>query len=353
MTDTTLVSSIHESTGKTAVTLALATLAREQDADVGYMKPVGTRLESHVGKTLDSDPLLAAEVLDLDDPVEDMEPVVYSPTFVREAVRGREDPDAIRKEVRAAFERVAADRDRVFVEGGATVTTGGIVDLTDPEVAELLDARVLLVADYDRTGDLDDVLAAADRLGDRLAGVVFNGVADATFDEVVDDAVPFLEGRDLPVFGIVPRDRRLAGVTVADLASEIGARVLTEAGTDGYVERFVVGAMGANTALAHFRRTTDAAVITGGDRSEIHTAALEAPGVRCLILTGGHDPSGAVLGTAERKGVPVLLVGGDTISTVERAEDVVHSGRTRDADTVDRMRSLLTDHADVDRLLGD
>jgi len=42
----------------------------------------------------------------------------------------------------------------------------------------------------------------------------------------------------------------------------------------------------------------------------------------------------------------------DTLTTVERAEDVVRSGRTRDADTVDRMQRLLSDHAAVDSILG-
>jgi len=141
-------------------------------------------------------------------------------------------------------------------------------------------------------------------------------------------------------------------VTIAELADELGASVLVDNGQDGYVERFTVGAMGSDSALRHFRRTRDAAVITGGDRAEIHTAALEAPGVRCLILTGGHRPSSAIVGQASEKGVPILAVQTDTLTTVERAEDVVRSGRTRDADTVDRMQRLLSDHAAVDSILG-
>ena len=64
--NTLLVTSTHESTGKTAVTLALGLLARERGQSVGYMKPKGTRLQSNVGKTLDQDPMLAREILDLD-----------------------------------------------------------------------------------------------------------------------------------------------------------------------------------------------------------------------------------------------------------------------------------------------
>lgn len=349
---TLLVTAIEESTGKTAVALALATLAKERDRTVGYMKPKGTRLESHVGKTLDSDPMLARELLDLDAAMHELEPIVYSPTFIQGAIRGQEDPDELRQTVRERFEGLAADRDLMIVEGGGSLTTGGIVDLTDPEVADLLDADVLLIASYDAPSDIDDVLAAADRIGDRLVGVLFNAVADTDFDALSDDVVPFLESRNIAVPGIVPYARDLAGVTVEDLAGELGAEVVTDAPTDAFVERFLVGAMAADSALRFFRRTKDAAVITGGDRADIQTAALEAPGVKCLILTGGFRPPGAVVGKAESRGIPILLVRSDTLATVERAEDVVRSGRTRDAETVAVMRMLLQEHARVDRFIG-
>ncbi|WP_121821644.1 phosphotransacetylase family protein [Halostella salina] len=352
MTHTTLVTSIQESTGKTAITLALGLLAQDGDETVGYMKPKGTRLQSNVGKTLDEDPMLAREVLGTDAEMHQMEPVVYSPTFIEQAIRGREDPDELREIVAEQFEALAADTDHMFVEGGGSLTTGGIIELTDDEIAELIDARVVLVATYEQPGDVDDVLAAADRLGDRLDGVVFNLVGEGDHDELENDVVPFLEGRGVPVHGIVPRKQDLAGVTVGDLADELAAEVVTDVPTDEFVERFSVGAMGADEALRHFRRTRDAAVITGGDRSDIHTAALEAPGIKCLILTGGHRPPGAVVGKAADKGVPILLVRTDTLTTVDRAEEVVRSGRTRDAETVEAMRELLADHADVEGLLG-
>ncbi|WP_049927119.1 phosphotransacetylase family protein [Halopiger goleimassiliensis] len=349
--DTLLVASLEESTGKTGITLALAQLAHENGDSVGYMKPKGTRLESNVGKTLDEDPLLARELLDLEAELHDLEPIVYSPTFVEQAIRGREDPDELRDRVGEAFETLAADRDRMFVEGAGEYDVGGIVDLTDADLAELLDARVLLVAPYEVPGDVDDVLAAARTFGDRLVGVVFNDVPDAAYDQLETDVVPALESRGVEVVGVLPSERDLSGVTVAELAEELAAEVLVEEGTDAYVERFTVGAMSADSALRHFRRTKDAAVITGGDRADVHTAALEAPGVRCLILTGGHRPSGTILGKAAEAELPILAVQTDTLTTVERAEDVVRSGRTRDAETVDRMRTLLTDHAAVDAVL--
>lgn len=350
-TDVVLIGSVDGSGGKTAVALALATLAQRRGLDVGYAKPKGTRLRSRVGKTLDEDPMLARELLGTDDEVHEMEPVVYSPTFVEGAIRGMEDTDELRAQVRESFETVAADRDLLVVEGGDSLATGRAVDLADPQVAALLDAEILLVADYEEPGDVDDVLAAADDAGDRLAGVLFNRVTDAQYDDVAADVAPFLESRDVPALGVLPRRSALAGVTVDALGSELGAERLTDAGGDELVEGFLVGAMGGDAALRHMRRRKDVAVITGGDRSDVLTAAIDAGGVSCLVLTGGHRPSGAILGKAETAGVPVLLLNTDTLTAVERAEDVIHEGRTRDAETVAVMRELLSDHADVETIL--
>jgi BioD-like phosphotransacetylase family protein len=350
---TLLVTSTAEGTGKTAISIALAGLARDRGASAGYMKPKGTRLESVVGKTRDRDPALAKERLGLDADLATLEPVVYSPTFVREAIRGREDPAALRERVAEQFAALAADREVMVLEGGGRLQTGGIVELTDADVASLIDADVLLVSRYDDPTDLDDVLAAAEWLGDRLAGVLFNGVESADADDLTEDAIPFLEGRGVETVGVVPHDDDLAGVTVADLAGGIGAETVTsDAPTGGLVERFAVGAMGGDAAFERLRRSRGTAVVTGGDRPDVQAAALEAPGVECLVLTGGYSPPSTVVGTAEDRGVPVLRVRADTRTTVDRLEASLRTGRIREPRAIARVETLLAESVDVDGLLG-
>ncbi len=350
---TILVTSTAEGTGKTAISVGLALLARERDLSVGYMKPKGTRLRSAVGKTRDEDPLLAKELLGLDAELHELEPVVYSPTFVEEAIRGRERPEELRERIADEFEKLAADTDLMVVEGGGDCWTGGVVDLTDVDVAELLDAQVVIVSRYSQPTDLDEILAAADGFGDRLAGVLFNAVSEADLDAIEQTIVPFLDGRGISTLGSLPRDPDLAGVSVEDLADSLGAEVVAgEGGRDLTLERFTVGAMGSDTALDHFRRLRNAAVVTGGDRPDVQTAALQAPGVNCLVLTGGYRPPAAVLGTAEEQGIPVLLVQTDTRTTVDRVEDALSTGPTRSRATVDRMTELLREGVDLDRIFG-
>ena len=351
--DPILVTSTEEATGKTAVSLAIAKLADAAGHTVGYMKPKGTRLQSATGKTRDEDPMLARQLLGLDSEMHELEPIVYTPTFVQEAIQGRERPEELRDRVLENYEKMAGERDMMVIEGTDRLTTGGIVDLTDADIAEMLDAQVVLLSRYDEPEDVDDILAAAETLGDSLAGVLFNAVPDSVFDQLTTDVVPFLENRDIPVLGVVPRVQELAGLTVDDLAERLGAEVLTsDAGTDLFVERFTVGAMSGESALTQFRRMQNAVMITSGDRPEIITAALESSGIKCIILGGGFRPSNAIVGRAEEEGVPILLLQSDTRMVIDRTEDFLKTGPTRSVETVDRMEELLNDHADVGPLFG-
>ncbi len=350
--NTLSITALEEGIGKTAITLALAEIARSNGSTIGYMKPKGTRLESHVGKVIDSDPLFAREQLGLDAELEDLEPIVYSPTFIENAVRGQEDAATLRERVQGVFAELARDRDVMFVEGAGRIDMGAIIELTDRDIAELLGARVVLVAGYERFGDLDRVIHSASTFGDAFAGVLFNRVRDHGVDQLTRDGIPFLERRGYPVLGVIPHDRELAGVTVSDLANELGAQALTTAGSDAIVERFLVGAMSGETALRHFRRSRNTAVVTGGDRADIHAAAIEASGVTCLVVTGGLRPSAQILREAAEADLTVLALDADTLSAVERAEQIVRSGRTRDAETVRRIVRYMREHVDVDRVFG-
>lgn len=352
MTNTVLVTSTAAGTGKTAVAIALGCIARDRGSDVGYMKPKGTTLQTRVGKVLDTDPLLAQEVLDLDEAIETMEPVVYSSTFLKEVIRRSESTEAIRASVTSAYDRIANGRDLVVVDGDAGWSPGRAIRLTDRDIADLLDTKVILVAPYRDIFGIDEILATAEGFGDRFAGVLFNAISEPDRDELESEIIPYLTANDIDVLGVLPRERLLFTVTVADLATEIGAEVVTSCPMDERVSRFSVGAMSSDAALGHFRRSQDTVVVTGGDRSGIQAAALEAPGVRALVLTGGLRPDSPIVSKAEERNVPIMLVTGETLHTIERIEAVIGTGRVRDPDEIAVVRSLLDQHADLSGLIG-
>ena len=83
-----------------------------------------------------------------------------------------------------------------------------------------------------------------------------------------------------------------------------------------------------------------------------YAAAGLTAGVGCLVVTGGHAPTRAILDSARRREVPVLRLRTDTRTALDRVGEIVAAGRTRDEATVERMKSLLAEHADLESILG-
>jgi BioD-like phosphotransacetylase family protein len=107
--------------------------------------------------------------------------------------------------------------------------------------------------------------------------------------------------------------------------------------------------MTAEAALRIFRKQTNKAVITGGDRTDIQLAALETS-TTCLILTGNLRPSPLIIKQADEFGVAVLLVRTNTLETVEAIEQVFGKTRLGQAAKLQQFEALLAEHVDLDRL---
>jgi BioD-like phosphotransacetylase family protein len=233
---------------------------------------------------------------------------------------------------------------------GSVLTRGSIIGLNGVSVAEMLDAKVLLVGRCESLLEADSIVASRHALSDRVVGTIINLVPPRLMDQIWDDVVPCLESLGLTVFGLMPKDPILHSVSVRELAEATGGTFLCgeEAGEE-LVENFVVGAMGAERALRYFRRTPRKCVITGGDRADIQLAALETP-TRCLILTGDLQPSHTVLARAAELNVPVLLVRNDTLLTVSTIEEMLGKLRVREPRKIQHAAEQFEAHLELAKL---
>jgi BioD-like phosphotransacetylase family protein len=209
---------------------------------------------------------------------------------------------------------------------------------------------VLLITRYRTTIAIDAILAVQRYLGDRLLGVLINQIDEPQLDFVQQRIVPFLEKRGIPVLATIMQDPQLSGVTVADLLEHLGGQLIgRQEWLTKLVEHLMIGAMGAETALSHFRRRANKAVFTGGDRSDLQLAALETS-TSVLVLTGNIRPAPAVIDRAEEREVPIILVADDTLTTVERAEHIFGRIRFKQAAKIERFITLLDQRFDFARL---
>ncbi len=344
------ITSIEAFSGKTALCLGIGQRLLRDGFSIGYMKPVSTAAQRVHGRAVDEDADFVRKVLSLPDDSETITPVALTPDIVDEILTGKSQID-FEKALLEAHAKVAADRDVVILEGGGSLREGYIVDLPTPRVSSLLKAPELVIVKYDNNLQVvDDALTAQKRLGDSMLGVVINAVPKLHMEFVQEVVTKALEARKVHTYAVLPQERLLLSISVAELVEMLRGETLCGADRlQELVEYLMVGAMSVDSALTYFRRKPNKAVITGGDRPDIQLAALETS-TKCLILTGNLQPSPIILGRAEEVGVPVILVKYDTLSTVEIIERFFGKTRFHQEKKLFRFERMLDERFDFDTL---
>jgi uncharacterized protein len=347
---TVYVTSTETFAGKSALCIGLATQLIRDGFSIGYMKPISRAIRVRAGHPIDEDVQFIKDTFQLPEPLDLLTPIALTSEREKDILSEKEHPDAL-EQIRDAYERVARGRDIVLLEAGTNLREGYLLGLPAARLADALDARELVVV---RGSDnlVDDILAAQDVLGSSMLGVVVNAVPRPQMAYVADVVQPYLERHEIPVLGILPQEQLLLSVSVRELAETLDGEVICcDAGGEGLVEHLMIGAMGADSALAYFRRKPNKAVITGGDRQDIQLAALETS-TRCLILTGGLTPSATVLRRAQSVKVPIVLVKHDTLTTMEMIDQLFGKARFHQQKKIQRFAELMQEFFDFGRFYG-
>lgn len=344
------ITSVGPHSGKTAFILALGKQLQEMGTKVGYFKPLSFQPWRIGDKVADEDSAFVKEVLKLQIEPWELSPVVVTHDFLNERLQTESNDDLLEMMLEKSS-RVAEGVEVMLYEGGGSLRDGYVVGMPSHKVAEKLGTKVLAVVRFRHLVHLiDDTLAAQTRLGDSLGGVIINRVPADAVDFVTSRAIPFLESKGIAVFGMLPETRTLEALTNQELRDVLDAELLTESyNPEALIETLMVGAMTADSALHRFRKQTNKAVITGGDRSDIQLAALETS-TTCLVLTGNLHPSPLVVRQAEDLGVAVFLVPGSTIETVEKIERIFGKTRMGQMAKLEKFESLVKQFIDLDRL---
>ena len=144
----------------------------------GFLKPVGQRYLVVDGTRADEDAVLMSEAFGLPDALDDMSPVTLPRHFTTDYVMGRVDDD-LGAQVAAAYERIAADKDVVVIEGTGHAGVGAVVGLSNARVAAMLDAPVIIVSEGGIGRPIDEIVlngALFAAHGVRVIGAVVNKV---------------------------------------------------------------------------------------------------------------------------------------------------------------------------------
>ncbi|MCS7144099.1 MAG: phosphotransacetylase family protein [Archaeoglobaceae archaeon] len=336
-----MISSTESFSGKSGITLSLALILKEKGYDVGYFKALGINAVRKGDRICDEDAYLAESVLGLRNTCAIVLDRPYADFVVSE------NPESLKKRILEKIEE-QSDRDVILIEGSHNYFVGASLEICDVQLAKLLDSRVLMVSKFSDFA-VDELIFAKRFFGERLRKVILNQVFGYKKSYIDFIAKEIFRKHELELIGAIPKDFSLVGLNVSEIAEVIRGRYLVKPEKDENVEQILVGAMKTESALSYLRSAKNYALITGGDRGDLITLAIES-GAKCVIATGNLEPSSQVLSLAENHGIAVLLAREDTATTLSRIQEKF--GRMRmSKDKLQRMKKLVEENVCLDELI--
>jgi len=256
------------------------------------------------------------------------------------------------QEIGKAVADLDSTADVVLIEGPDLTSPGGRMWSLPLELAELLNSRVLLLVGYANKLEIQAILDAVKPLSDRITGVVINNVPAYRWHAVQQGLVAEVSSRGLSVLGTLPEDRPMLAVTVQQIADHLGGTWVQETeNTDAYVDRFLIGGNIMDSGLTYFGRFPNQAVITRAERPDIQMPSLLTD-TKCLVLTGGGEPTEYVKAEALQRDVPIILVEASTLETAEALGGLLDLANPYSLEKIARFAELAGQHLDLKALTG-
>jgi BioD-like phosphotransacetylase family protein len=320
-----LIESTSSYAGKSLLCLGLGLKFQKDGFKIAYLKPLG-RAPVRKGKiTTDEDALFIQDAFNLDEPLEQLCPVIVTQDLIMDAYDGK--VSGLDEKVTNAYKQISRGKDITLIGGGGSLHEGTLLGLSSLRLARDFNAKVILVDNAEHEVNVDCIIRAKEGLKDNLIGIILNRVPPHNIDFIKKRVIPSFKRKQIDILGIIPLDPLLNSVSVGELQQILNGQFLLgkEYETD-LIEKFFVGSMNVDKAIEYFKKSKNKAVIVGGDRPDIILAALETP-TSCVVLTGGLYPNDILLAKAEEMKIPIILVQDDTYSTVQKVDKVL--GRLR------------------------
>lgn len=214
--------------GKTTCTLGLVAAIQRLNINVGYCKPVGQKHLIIEGKMTDKDAVLFEDMLKFK-----VRPEVHSPVIIASGVTA----DFIQQpeqfdfggDVKKAAAQLEKEHDLIVYEGTGHVGVGSIINLSNAQVANMLEAEVILIAEggigrsFDR---LNLNLALFRELNVPIKGVILNKVHADKLEHVRTHMKARLQQIGIPLLAVLPFDRTLSFPLIATINKNIKGKVL-------------------------------------------------------------------------------------------------------------------------------
>jgi len=350
------ISATGQNDGKTVVSLGLIGAFKERFNNVGFIKPVGQRYLIEQGEKVDEDSVLIEKIYSMNCRIKDMSPVAIEKGFTASFIK-KPNRKKLTQKIKKSFKCISKDKDLVIVEGTGHAGVGSVFDLSNAAVAKLLGSKVIIISSGGIGKPIDQICLNAalyEKKGVEVAGVIINKVKMDKYQKINRLVRLGLKRKGLRVLGVIPYQEMLSRPTLAQLADEVGFKVLSSQGAmDSNIGKILVGAMSPHEAIRYFSHKC--LVITPGDREDLLSAvvgykinrAKAGTKIAGVVLTGGIKPHKSAIDMLKKVNIPVLQSKGDTYSVASRIHDLMVKVQPEDFEKTRIIKHLVEKYVDI------
>lgn len=206
------VAATSQHVGKTTSTLGIAASFKKAGINTGYCKPVGQKHVEVKDSVVDKDAVLFADLLKLD-----IDPIKHSPVILGKGATTMylDNPEAYDLESRiTTAERHLQDmHEGTIYEGTGHPGVGSIADVSNAQVAKLLNAELVMIVEGGIGSTVDKLNMCLSLFREQeipILGVIINKVIPEKTEMVREYVGKWLDQKNLKLLGVVPYDNMLA-----------------------------------------------------------------------------------------------------------------------------------------------
>ena len=340
--------------GKTTSSLGLYSALNESQKKIGYIKPVGQRFIDINGEKIDEDCYLLNEIFDVATPMEAMSPIVVHKDFTKNYLEDSETiyPKIVNRLCRA-FDRAAYEKDYIIIEGTGHAGVGSVFNLSNAQVAKMLNAKVIIVASGGIGRPIDEISlnkALFEKVGVDILGVIINKVDPRKMDFIKHYTGKALKAMGLNLLGCIPTHPLLSEPSLSQITAEINAESLNSS-SNTQTNKISKVIIGAKTALATIDDISDRTlIITPGDREDIIQACVKSKKASLLsgvLLTNAIRPTDPVLEKIQASPVPFFLSEDNSYTLISRMNKMNIKTQPKDQDKISIIKDIIQANIDL------
>ena len=343
--------------GKTTTSLALFSALRGITENVGFIKPVGQRFVELDGQQIDEDSVLLNQTFNVRVPIQAMSPIAIHSNFTREYL---DNPDVSQgrliDRMCRAFDRAAYEKEFIIIEGTGHAGVGSVFNLSNADVARLLDAKVIIVAKGGIGRPIDEIAlnhALFKAAGVEVIGAIINKVLPGKMEDIQSYCRKALDRMGIPLLGCLPVEKQLTRPNLNQIVQEVNGRWINgrEHGRRERINRVIIGAMAARGLLDLLQRGT--LIITPGDREDVILSAIAAEGVTeertisGIILTRNVLPHPKLMEMIAKTRIPVVVCSDESYKVASLVNNMTVKTQPDDDDKIPIIKDLMKKNIDM------